>query len=220
MPTSRFGGRFLLYWPLKIYTFICYTPVTLKGETHGKKWRDNLNVPNALTMLRLLLIPVFCVLMLRDYNMPALAVFILASVTDVLDGYIARKYNLITDFGKLADPLADKLMVLSLMILLAYQGAAPWAAVIILLAKELVLMLGSLFVLRNRKVVVFAQPIGKIAQFVSVVGLGLCFFTVVSCPCMALASDRAVAGGLAMVALVFYAKTFFDILKDNTHQGT
>ncbi len=188
----------------------------------GKKWRDNLNVPNALTMLRLLLIPVFCVLMLRDYNMPALAVFILASVTDVLDGYIARKYNLITDFGKLADPLADKLMVLSLMILLAYQGAAPWAAVIILLAKELVLMLGSLFVLRNRKVVVFAQPIGKIAQFVSVVGLGLCFFHRSFVPPVwpwhLIVLWLGV--GLAMVALVFYAKAFFDILKDNTRQGT
>ncbi|HPY94510.1 MAG TPA: CDP-alcohol phosphatidyltransferase family protein, partial [Clostridia bacterium] len=78
-----------------------------------KQKQNNLNLPNALTMLRLALIPVFIYLMAKDQMMPALAVFITASLTDILDGWIARRWNLITDFGKLFDPLTDKLMVLS-----------------------------------------------------------------------------------------------------------
>lgn len=134
-----------------------------------------LNLPNALTILRLLLIPVFVLLIFRDQMMWALAVFVLASLTDVLDGWIARKYSLITDFGKLADPLADKLMVLSVMVSLGMKGIAPWSAILILFIKEALMMLGGLLLLR-RKVVVSALPAGKAAQFIMVLALGLCFF--------------------------------------------
>ena len=79
-----------------------------------------LNLPNALTLLRLLLIPVFVVLMANNRMMPALGVFVFASLTDILDGWIARRYQLVTDFGKLADPLADKLMVLSAIPMFVY----------------------------------------------------------------------------------------------------
>lgn len=135
-----------------------------------------INLPNALTLLRLLLIPVFVILIFRDHMMWALAIFIFASLTDILDGWIARKYSLITDFGKLADPLADKLMVLSVMISLGVKGIAPWAAIIILLSKETLMMLGGLLLLR-KKVVVYSLPAGKAAQFVLVLALALCFFS-------------------------------------------
>lgn len=134
-----------------------------------------LNLPNALTLLRLLLIPVFITLMCRDQMMPALGVFLFASITDVADGWIARKYNLITDFGKLFDPLADKLMVLSVMTMLVIKGIAPLAAVIILVLKELLMLVGG-FLLMKKHVVVYSLPIGKTAQFITVLGLVLCFF--------------------------------------------
>ncbi|HSK68563.1 MAG TPA: CDP-alcohol phosphatidyltransferase family protein [Candidatus Limnocylindria bacterium] len=134
-----------------------------------------LNVPNALTMLRMALIPLFVWLMARGSMMESLAVFLAASFTDVLDGWIARRYNLITDFGKVMDPLADKLMVLSAMLMLALKGVAPWAAIIVLLLKEALMVLGGLLLLR-RKVVVYSMPIGKAAQFVTVVALALSFF--------------------------------------------
>lgn len=133
------------------------------------------NLPNALTLLRLLLIPVFVALMAANRMLPALGVFLLASLTDILDGWIARRYSLVTDFGKLADPLADKLMVLSAMLMLAIKGIAPWAAIGILLFKELLMLLGG-FLLLRKKVVVQSEPIGKAAQFVTVLGLVLCFF--------------------------------------------
>ena len=133
------------------------------------------NVPNALTLLRLLLIPLYWVLMMgHNDETAALAVFLVASLTDLLDGYIARKYNLITDVGKLFDPLADKLMVLSVLLTLVIKGIAPLAVMIILLIKEMIMMIGGYLMLR-RKVVVYSRAIGKIAQFVIVLALLACF---------------------------------------------
>ena len=82
-----------------------------------------MNLPNKLTMFRVILIPFFVVLLLTQnyygwFKWAALAIFIIASLTDLLDGKIARKYNLVTNFGKFMDPLADKLLVCSAMIFL------------------------------------------------------------------------------------------------------
>ena len=77
-----------------------------------------MNLPNKLTLLRIVLVPVFVVVLYLNFpynNLVALAVFILASLTDLLDGKIARKYHLVTDFGKFMDPIADKLLVTCLL---------------------------------------------------------------------------------------------------------
>ncbi|NLW21129.1 MAG: phosphatidylglycerophosphate synthase [Clostridiales bacterium] len=137
--------------------------------------QSNLNLPNALTMLRLLLIPVFIWLMAADRMMSALVVFVFASLTDILDGWIARKWNLVTDFGKLFDPLADKLMVLSVMAMHAIKGIAPLAAILILFVKEALMLVGGLLLLK-KQIVVYSQALGKMAQFVTVIALVLCFF--------------------------------------------
>lgn len=128
------------------------------------------NVPNALTMMRMLLIPVFIVLFIRSAQTPvlrywSLGVFLLASFTDLLDGYIARKYNLITDFGKLMDPLADKLMVLTATLALAIDINQTWLwiALGILLFKEGYMVVGGLILLKH-KIVVYSYMIGKVAH--------------------------------------------------------
>lgn len=99
-----------------------------------------MNLPNRLTLLRIFLIPVFVVLMMLDINnnfLISCIVFIVASITDFLDGYLARKNNLVTDFGKFMDPLADKLLVLSALIcMIEYDLVAGWM-VIIIVAREL-----------------------------------------------------------------------------------
>lgn len=95
-----------------------------------------MNLPNKLTMLRILLIPVFLVFFRMGWYLGALAVFLLASFTDLLDGKIARSRGLVTDFGKLMDPLADKLLVMAAMISLMETGLAPGLAVIVILARE------------------------------------------------------------------------------------
>ncbi len=95
-----------------------------------------MNTANKLTMLRVVMIPVYLVLWHLDFqwnHYAALAVFILASLTDLLDGYIARHYNQVTDFGKFMDPLADKVLVLTAMICFCAMGRMPdWAVVIVI----------------------------------------------------------------------------------------
>ena len=132
-------------------------------------------IPNVLTILRMLLIPVFVVLFFKGYKMAALAVFCAASLTDMLDGYLARKLNQITDFGKLFDPLADKLMVLTAMVCQGIDGVFPWIAIIIVAVKELVMVLGGVFMLK-KDVVVYSNYVGKTAQVFFIASLILSFF--------------------------------------------
>ena len=132
-------------------------------------------VPNVLTMVRMALIPVYWVLILKGLKIQALLVYTAASLTDIADGYIARKYDLITDFGKLMDPAADKLMVVSVMLSMVLMDVAPLIPFIILFIKEFLMMLGASYMLK-RGVVVYAKWSGKLAQAVIVLSLVLCFF--------------------------------------------
>lgn len=95
-----------------------------------------MTTPNILTMIRVLLIPIFMISASNNHTATdwiAVAIFCVASVTDFVDGYIARKYNQITNFGKFMDPLADKLLVMSALLIFVDRGTVPaWAAVIIL----------------------------------------------------------------------------------------
>lgn len=103
-----------------------------------------MNLPNKLTIARVVMIPFFVVFMLTDFGGSAskwiaLAIFILASLTDLLDGKIARKRNLVTDFGKFMDPLADKLLVCSALICLVEMGKIPAWIVIIIISREFII---------------------------------------------------------------------------------
>ena len=172
------------------------------------KQKENIwNVPNLLTMLRMVLIPVYWVLFMRDRRIAALIVFVIASITDFLDGRIARKYNLITNFGKLFDPLADKLMVLSVMLGFVIKGVIPWPIMAIVLAKEGTMLLGGTLMLK-RGFVVYAEMIGKVAQVAMLTGLILCFFeekfTALGVPVHLIVLWLAVA--LTLAALVFYVR--------------
>ena len=95
-----------------------------------------MNLPNKLTTMRMLLVPVFIILYLMDYRVAAVVVFIVASFTDYLDGHLARKYNLITDYGKIMDPLADKLLVTSALVCMVQTAVVPAWMVIVILARE------------------------------------------------------------------------------------
>lgn len=128
-----------------------------------------------ITMLRIALIPVFFVVMLLDFSghtWLALAIFILASVTDSIDGHIARKYNQVSDFGKFIDPLADKLLVIAaILIFVAHGQMASWAAMIII-TREFAVTGLRLIAVENGLVIAAARS-GKIKTIVSLVGLCL-----------------------------------------------
>lgn len=103
-----------------------------------------MNLPNKLTTLRVIMIPFFVVFMLTDFaggasKWIALGLFIIASLTDLLDGHIARKYNLVTNFGKFMDPLADKLLVCAALICLVEMGRIPSWIVIVIISREFII---------------------------------------------------------------------------------
>jgi len=134
-----------------------------------------MNLPNKLTVLRVCLIPVFVVAYwwtaLPDNYLIALVIFALASLTDLLDGHIARSRGLITDFGKLMDPLADKLLVMSAMICLIGDMVPGWA-VIIILAREF-LVTSIRLVAAGKGMVLAADKWGKVKTVTQM--LWLCY---------------------------------------------
>ncbi len=125
-----------------------------------------------ITLARVALIPVFMVLLLLGYTWWALAVFIIASLTDFVDGYIARHYNQVSDFGKFLDPLADKLLVLACMLIFIQWGRMPAWAVMIVLAREFAVS-GLRMVAAAGGKVLAAGWSGKIKTFSTMVGLCL-----------------------------------------------
>ncbi|ABP67591.1 CDP-diacylglycerol--glycerol-3-phosphate 3-phosphatidyltransferase [Caldicellulosiruptor saccharolyticus DSM 8903] len=125
-----------------------------------------MNLPNVLTILRFFLIPLFVLAFfssLRYNYLIAIGVFLLSGLTDVLDGFIARRCNMVTEFGKLFDPLADKLMILTVLWCLAYKGYIPSIIFYIVLFKELFMIVGSVILYGKIKIVVSANIYGKIA---------------------------------------------------------
>ena len=125
-----------------------------------------MNLPNKLTVLRVILIPFFVVSMMREnganqtFRYVAAAIFIIASLTDMLDGKIARKYNLVTNFGKFMDPLADKLLVCSALICLIQLGQLPAWMVIIIVSREFIIS-GFRLVAAEQGIVIAASYWGK-----------------------------------------------------------
>jgi len=138
---------------------------------------QKMNLPNKLTVLRLCLVPVFVVIMMVSSavwaSVTGLLLFILASLTDMLDGKIARKYNLITDFGKFMDPLADKFMVIGAMFVILYRSLSSptpdklfsnvffWAFMIVIF-RELAVTSIRLVVSGSSGIVIAANMLGKI----------------------------------------------------------
>lgn len=131
-----------------------------------------MNLPNKLTMGRIFAIPVFIVVFLLDYRYAAAVIFILAALTDMLDGHIARKNNLVTNFGKLMDPLADKLLVMSALICLSQVGDVPGWMVIVILGREFIIT-GMRQVAAAQGIVIAAGTTGKIKTITQMIAIPL-----------------------------------------------
>lgn len=126
-------------------------------------------LPNLFSILRLLLIPVFIIVFFssfKNYNILAALILIFSGLTDILDGFIARKYNLITDLGKLLDPLADKLTQATVCICLVIQNIAPYWLLIIFVAKELLMIVGGARIIKKGKVLSSSKWFGKLSTVI------------------------------------------------------
>ena len=128
------------------------------------------HIPNILSIFRIILVFVFAFIYFGlNYEFSsqiAFGVFILAGLTDVVDGFLARKYNWISNAGKILDPLADKMMQCTALICLTITGAVPiWYSTPFVL-KEILMLAGGLFILKDRKIVVVSNIVGKLAAFI------------------------------------------------------
>jgi len=168
-----------------------------------------MNLPNKLTCLRMVLIIPFVIFMLAGagegiYKWIALAIFIIASLTDMLDGQIARKYNLITDFGKFMDPLADKLLVCSAMICLVELGRLPAWICIIIIAREFAIS-GFRLIASDKGVVIAANMWGK-TKTVSQMAMVILMIANLDIPAMQAVTTAVmyIACALTLISLVTY----------------
>ena len=147
------------------------------SETPATPQASAWNVANALTILRLVLVPVFLVLLFHDdghddaWRVLAFLAFAVASVTDRIDGEIARKRGLVTDFGKIADPIADKALIGAALIGLSLLGDLPWWVTVVVLVREIGVTLLRFFVIRHG--VMAASRGGKVKTLLQAVGIGL-----------------------------------------------
>lgn len=131
-----------------------------------------MNLPNKLTIGRIIAIPIFIVVFLMGYRYTSAVIFILAAFTDMLDGKIARKYNLVTNFGKLMDPLADKLLVMSALICMVELGDVAGWMVVVILGREFIIT-GMRQVAAAQGIVIAAGTTGKIKTVTQMIAIPL-----------------------------------------------
>ena len=175
-----------------------------------------MNIANKITLVRIFLVPVFVLFMLTDFteynSLIAFIVFVIATITDKIDGTIARKYNLVTDFGKFLDPIADKLLVSSALICLTADGTLPAWITIVIIGREFIISAFRLVCADTGKTVA-ATWWGKsktIAQMVTIIVLLL------NIPQLAILETILIYVSLALtiISLVDYFEKNINVLKE------
>ena len=174
-----------------------------------------MNLPNKLTVLRMVLVPFFvATLLLSKTNdtlkWVALALFVIASLTDFADGYIARKYNLITNFGKFMDPLADKILTVSGMICLIELGRIPSWIVVIIVAREFIIS-GFRLIAAENGVVIAANYWGK---FKTTFQMFMIILMIMNIPQLQIVTNIVmwIALALTIISLVSYVRANKQVL--------
>jgi len=172
-----------------------------------------MNLPNKLTVLRMIMIVPFVFFMLTDAagdmsKWIALALFVVASLTDLLDGHIARKYNLVTNFGKFMDPLADKLLVCAAMICLVENDKIPSWVVIVIISREFIIS-GFRLIASDNGIVIAASYWGKFKTVFQMIMIVLMIADI--------AAIQIVTQIVMWIALVLTVISLIDYLKKNWH---
>ena len=177
-----------------------------------------MNLPNKLTILRVIMIPFFVLTLLYDggenqtLRYVAAAIFIIASLTDMLDGKIARKYNLVTNFGKFMDPLADKLLVCSALICLVELKELPAWMVIVIIRREFIIS-GFRLVASDNGVVIAASYWGKFKTTFQMIAVVLLILGIPSLSMVTMAVVW-IALVLTVISLVDYITKNVNVLKE------
>ena len=188
--------------------------------------RQKMNLPNKLTLLRVVMIVPFVLCLLASHQKwqflggaadyleyVALLIFVLASLTDLIDGKLARKYNLVTNFGKFMDPLADKLLVCAAMIVLVEMGRIPSWVVIVIISREFIIS-GFRLIASDNGVVIAASYWGKFKTTFQM--LMICMMIVMDTPLFAgVPAFAGITYGVMWIALVLTVVSLIDYLVKN-----
>ena len=167
-----------------------------------------MNIPNLLSLFRLVLVPVFAVVFFQPlpYARPlAVGIYALAFLTDVADGYIARRFNMVTRLGRILDPLADKLMTFTVIVCITAAGIIPLWAVVIFFCKEVCMGLGAMSMLGKTDDVIPSNWLGKVSTFV--------FFVVCAALVLFPAIPKFWATVMIYVALALTVAAFLNYLR-------
>ncbi len=175
-----------------------------RNDSSSRGWRF-LTIPNLLSIFRLLLLAPAVWALLNEKNLLAFAVFVVSSITDALDGMIARRFHQTSEWGKILDPLADKLTLNTLAMIMALQGRIPLFLALIVLGRDVVILTGSFLLLTARTILLPANVPGKIT--------GIMFFAMI---CAGLLDIRwllhylvPIVTVLVFITLTIYTYTFF-----------
>jgi len=175
------------------------------------------NIPNILTVIRLILVPFFPIAYFSNSpnnHLIALIIFIAAGITDFLDGYIARRFDLTTRLGAVIDPLADKLMLLTAIISLYIGNAIPLVIPIIVVGKELLMVYGGFFVyFKRKKTVIPANNVGKGATLLYTVAIFVTILAPMTFISILLLSSAVL---LKIMAMGVYLNEYFKTIKPRT----
>ena len=189
-------------------------------EREKKKPRNqNLTVPNAMSLFRILMIPVFIYFSVKDNIPAALTALALSGLSDALDGFVARKFNQITELGKMLDPLADKLTqgAVAICIALRYPSICP--LLFLLVTKEIIMLCGACYLLKHKKKPCASKWYGKVSTTLFYIAIGLIVvldsFMHVTEPTFILVSNIALIVTAAFMIYTFirYAGIFREILR-------
>ena len=175
------------------------------------------HIPNMITVFRLLFVPLFIYLVLTDDFVWAAIVFFIAGLSDMLDGYLARRWKVVSNFGKLADPLADKAIQICAVLLLCILGRLHFAFIIVLIIKEGLLIWGS-YLLFRKKVVVFAAWYGKAATLL--LNGSIFWIFILNLPALWVNILIGISMAAELFALAMYTKRYFELRdKADTESG-
>lgn len=173
-----------------------------------------MNIPNILSLIRLALVPAFVAVFFTDtpnaYQYAGM-IFIFASITDALDGYIARRFNMITRLGRILDPLADKLMTAAAIVCITIAGIVPVWIIIVFVAKEILMGIGALLMYKKTDDVLPSNLMGKIATVTFFVFCVLLMLFDIQRPYSTIMLSMALA--FTMIALIRYSIRFKATMK-------
>ncbi len=173
-----------------------------------------MNIPNLLSLLRLLLVPIFAAVFFSpgpNSHRWAALIYAVAFATDIADGYIARRFNMVTKLGRILDPLADKLLTFTALVCIAAKGVIPVWGVVILFCKEALMGLGGLVLYQHAGDVISANLLGKISTGVFFVVLAVLVLFPIPQPWSTALIVPALT--LAVAALIRYAVDFLKLMR-------